>query len=646
MKRILRLRLLLLGLLTWTVWPLILQAQQPPAADDHSAHHPAATTKPSGLAAPRASGEAAPAPADTTVSSPVEGMGAMVGMMQGCAGCGTLSLSPLMSSILTLTPADDAARQALAAESHRRMEKGAALAAKAAKDTESAASMRDETTVTGALADLNEAHALFESGAAAHLALLRGPNAPSAALDWFRGQMNLPTTDTDSSDSILLGATPAHLLLMTILALIAASFFGLQLLRRNRVKTILLSATPPKAAAVSGTALRVVSPSVSAVKSATRSLSTELQKSKESTPAEIATRWSGQLRVARVIRETPTVSTFRLVNPGIDHLPFTFAPGQFLQVEIDGPSGPVKRSYTIASSPTQSAYIELTVKWEQQGVVSAFLHANVKEGHLLKVSGPFGIFTFNGSDAESIVLIAGGVGITPMMSVLRYLTDLAWSGDIFFIYSARSPEEVVFREELEYLERRHPNLHTLVLVESKTPGTSWLGPEGRLTRELIQNEVPNIGARRIHLCGPPAMMTAMKELLSDLGVPDAQIKSEAFSPASLPTQHLTPENVVSPAVSKAKTAPLEVAPATVTFSIAGVAAALAQEQTVLEAAESAGVDIPYSCRSGICGVCVVKLTQGRVAMATKDGLDAADEAKGYVLACQAKTTGGDLVIEA
>jgi ferredoxin-NADP reductase len=632
----------LIALLILAALPHSLRAQQAPAEEDHKAHHPAAgPTSSDGATTP------------IIAPGPAANMGAMNGMMENdtCEGCGPGSSSPLMSSILTLSPENDAARQALAAESHRRMDQGAALAVQAAKEVQSAASMRDVATVEVARARLREAHALFESGAAAHLALSRGADAPKAALDWFRTQMNLPTANARRDESIWLGATPAHLLLMITLALITASLLGLQLLRRNRIRTILQSAPSPTITKPS-----VVMPEPSGrphsltggptVESA-REAANQQPKKATSIATAAGERWSGRLRVAQVVRETPTVSTFRLVDPGGDHLPFTFAPGQFLQVEVETPSGPVKRSYTIASSPTQSAYIELTVKREEQGVVSAFLHTHVKVGQLLKVAGPFGIFTFNGTDAESIVLIAGGVGITPMMSVLRYLTDLAWLGDIFFIYSARSPEEVVFREEIEYLERRHPNLHTLVLVDSRTPGTSWLGPEGRLTRELIQNEVPNIGTRRIHLCGPPAMMTAMKELLADLGVPDAQIRSEAFSPASLPSQPLPPGDA-EPAkpVTPARSIPLEVAPATVTFSVAGVAAALSDNQTVLEAAEGAGVDIPYSCRSGICGVCVVKLTQGKVTMAVEDGLDPADKAQGYVLACQAKSAGGNIVIEA
>jgi ferredoxin-NADP reductase len=233
-----------------------------------------------------------------------------------------------------------------------------------------------------------------------------------------------------------------------------------------------------------------------------------------------------------------------------------------------------------------------------------------------------------------------------MMSVLRYLTDTAWPGDIFFVYGARATDEFVFREEIERLERRHARLHVLATMQ-RSPGTVWLGPEGHLTKDLLQSAVPNLARRRIHLCGPPAMMAAVGTILDELGVPAAQIHTEAFGPASLPTEN-APEAASSAAPAKA-VAPARttaVAPTTVTFSLSGVSAPLPADQTILEAAEGAGLEIPYACRVGTCGVCVTKLLAGDVAMEVETGLDPADKAQGYVLACQAKSTGGPLVVEA
>jgi len=563
-------------------------------------------------------------------------------MGEGCISAGA---KPLYARLLALPHVSDAERQAIADEGRGRMDLGSALLGRAAKEAQWAASMHDAAALQRAETTIREGQALLRSGAAAHLALARGPIGSEVALDWYRDEMNLAPPQPQAS--LWNGANAGHLLLMTALALVAFGLTALQVLRRGRVRAVLASAKARRAGGEGapppgGVAAQASSAGLTKASSAGAGAGA----GNAARPVPAARPWKGELRVAQVVRETPTVSTFRLVDPAGGRLPFDFLPGQFLQLEVEAAPGvSAKRSYTIASAPTRTGYVELTVKREPQGAVSAYLHDRVAAGAHLKVAGPYGVFTFSGADADSIVLIAGGVGVTPMMSVLRYLTDLVWPGEIFFIYSARSTDEMLFREELEHLERRHPNLSVLCMAETRTPGTSWLGPEGRLTRELLQEAVPDLGRRRVHLCGPPAMVAAMKALLQELGVRPEQLRTEAFGPASLPVHEPLPEEVVAPPV-KRPAKPAEVAPQTLTFSIAGISAPLPSEQTVLEAAEGAGVEIPYSCRSGVCGVCVVKLKQGAVTMAVEDGLDPADKAAGYVLACQAKSAGGDLIVEA
>src|SRR6516165_312520 len=137
----------------------------------------------------------------------------------------------------------------------------------------------------------------------------------------------------------------------------------------------------------------------------------------------VAAQWTGTLRVAKIFQDTPEVRTFRLVMPSGSKLPFDFLPGQYLVLkpEIDGHK--VGRSYTIASSPTRNGYCELTIKREERGLVSRYLHDMLREGAVLNISAPAGRFTFTGAEDERIVMIAGGVGITPLMAKIRYLTD-------------------------------------------------------------------------------------------------------------------------------------------------------------------------------------------------------------------------------
>lgn len=339
--------------------------------------------------------------------------------------------------------------------------------------------------------------------------------------------------------------------------------------------------------------------------------------------------WHGQLRVGSIVTETPNVKTFRLLPSSNDRfLPFTFVPGQFLNVAFSIGGARMNRSYSISSSPTQREYVELTVRREPRGAVSRHIADLLKVGDQIEAGGPVGKFTFTGTEADSIVLIAGGVGITPMMSVTRYLTERSWAGDIFFIYTCHTPADFIFANEVAALQRLNPKLHVAVTI-SKPEGTEWKGPRGRIGKEWLTQTVPGLALRRIHLCGPPSMMDSTKAILVELGVPPDRLKTEAFG-------------AVKPTLAAAGSTAKATAPATgplVTFSKNSKSAKIHVDQTVLELSEELAIGIEYSCRVGTCGVCKVKMTSGEVEMAVQDALDPDDKTNGIILACQAKPKG-------
>ncbi|MDB5296374.1 MAG: Oxidoreductase FAD-binding domain protein, partial [Phycisphaerales bacterium] len=248
--------------------------------------------------------------------------------------------------------------------------------------------------------------------------------------------------------------------------------------------------------------------------------------------------WSGELVVARTFDETPGVRTFRLVPPAGGDLPFDYLPGQYMNLRLTVGGRPVNRSYTIASSPTRRGHCELTVKREEMGVSSGHLHREVRAGDRLKVSAPAGRFTFTGDGpdqpaVDGVVLIGGGVGITPVMSMARYLTDRSWPGEIYFVAVARTERDVLFGDELDALARRFPNFHLCVTLSRPTTDGAWAGPRGRLTAELLTPFVPDLARRPVYLCGPDEMMAAARRLLAELGVPAGRVHTEAFvSPGS------------------------------------------------------------------------------------------------------------------
>ncbi|MBC7961527.1 MAG: 2Fe-2S iron-sulfur cluster binding domain-containing protein [Steroidobacteraceae bacterium] len=369
----------------------------------------------------------------------------------------------------------------------------------------------------------------------------------------------------------------------------------------------------------------------------------------------VSSGWKGILRVNRIFEETAGVKTFRFTAMDGGPIPFTYLPGQYLCVfpMIDG--NRTQHCYTISSSPTQGHYCELTIEREENGQgVSRYLHDGLQEGELLEASGPTGKFTFTGAEARSVVLIGGGVGITPLMSVIRYLTDIGWPGDIFFLYSCRHVSDFIFRPELERLCARHPKLHLVVTITEPNE-EPWSGPTGHLTKELIAQSVPDIATRHIHVCGPHKMMNAVQGALLELDVPAAQVEIEAFSATQIASAEggETPPDTAAkapadvpgnsaPAAVAADAPPAAEAPAegvvAVTFQKSGKSAPLPPDKSILEVSEDAAVNIPSECRVGTCGACKVKLLSGEVTMEVESALTAEEKAGGTILACQARST--------
>jgi len=343
--------------------------------------------------------------------------------------------------------------------------------------------------------------------------------------------------------------------------------------------------------------------------------------------------WSGELEIARIFDETHNVKTFRMVPLDGGALPFEAIAGQYINLALTIDGKRVNRSYTIASAPTRSAYVEISVK--RDGLASKFLHASMKEGDKIKVSAPAGKFYFAGHESDRVILVAGGVGITPMMSVIRCMTDRGWKGQLYLIFAVRKRDDVIFEEELTYLEKRYPNLHvkiTLTGDDEAKPGGIYDGAHGRISKELIEGFVPGPLKGPVMLCGPEPQMQAARKLFVELGVPNERVHEEAF---------VSPPPAKDEAAADAEMAEPEPAAGDLEgeylahFKKSDKKVELAG-LTVLEAAEENDIKIPYECRSGICGQCKTKLLSGRVVMEAQDALTASDKQKGLILACQAR----------
>jgi ferredoxin-NADP reductase len=571
-------------------------------------------------------------------------MGGMEGMkpdemMKMMRGMKPRELYPSLMSLPELSPEkrDEVQRQA-----DERMKAGTALMSQGLERLSNAAG-DDYVAKQKGTEQMREGLALFESGLAADRALAEGKAPRDVALQWFRQEMNLLPPPSPEAHGGVFGLSWFHFFFMVILIGFAAAMIWMYFHKMRRAAALLQSLTggaPPPQGADVAAGTPPAQPSLSDGKSAPPVI--PLASAGPDLGAK-PTKWTGKLRVSRIFQETPDVKTFRLMNPLGGVLPFSYLPGQFLTVTVPIDDKPVKRSYTIASAPTQHDYVEITVKHEEGGEVSGHLHTHVQEGDLLESSGPSGSFIFTGRECKCILLIGGGVGITPLMSVLRYLTDRSWPGDIFLVYSCHSTPDIIFREELDYLQRRHPNLRVIVTV-SQRDGADWKGPTGRITKDLIARSVPDLASRYVHLCGPVPLMEEVKRMLAELGVPPERVKTEAFGRA-LGKPELTRPPVALPADAGAEERAAQVAFPAVTFSVSDKSAPLPSDKVILDVADEIGVEIDNSCRVGTCGTCRVKLLSGQVTMAVEDGLQPGDKEKNIILACQAKSP-GNVVVEA
>ncbi len=331
--------------------------------------------------------------------------------------------------------------------------------------------------------------------------------------------------------------------------------------------------------------------------------------------------------------ETHDVKTFSFRCADFSAL--SFEPGQFITISPVIAGQTIARCYTLSSSPTRPFSFSITVKRVPNGVVSNWLHDNLRAGDTLSASGPAGSFTPVGHPAKKLLYLSAGSGVTPLMSMTRAGFDMAAQLDIVFVHSARTPSDIVFDEELTRMQALMPGLRVLNICEALGADTDWTGPVGRLSLELLSESVPDFKQREVFTCGPQGYMGAVKALLKNGGFDFQHYHQESFDIAALVE---TPLIEAAPVVEQGETL------FTVTLSRSGKTFSMPATQTVLSAAKKAGAIVPSSCSQGVCGTCKTALLQGTVEMNHNGGIRQREIDKGLRLLCCSRPT-SDLVID-
>jgi ring-1,2-phenylacetyl-CoA epoxidase subunit PaaE len=347
-----------------------------------------------------------------------------------------------------------------------------------------------------------------------------------------------------------------------------------------------------------------------------------------------------KLRVAAITRETADAVTVHFEDPTGRPLP-AYRAGQYLTLILPVPDPqnggrPVRRAYSLSSAPHENA-CAVTVKQVSGGLASQYIVNTLRAGDELEVLPPLGSFTaeFGPANNRQFVLVGGGSGITPLLSIAKTVLRDEPKSRILLVYGNRDREATIFADKLAALETASGGRlvidHVLENGECAYPGR--FSPE--IFKRILAARGLDPKAALYFLCGPEGLMNGARTALDELHVPAERVLRESFT---APTPTAAPAPAAAADVN---------GPTTVKIHFEGneYAVEVAPNQTILDAGLDAGIDLPYSCQAGLCTACRGRCLSGAIRMDEREGLSDAEIAKGYVLLCVGHPTTTDVAVE-
>ncbi len=347
------------------------------------------------------------------------------------------------------------------------------------------------------------------------------------------------------------------------------------------------------------------------------------------------------LSVKDIVRETH--DTISIVFEQPEGTSISYRPGQFLTLIATVNGKETRRSYSLCSSPFIDRDLAVTVKRVEDGLMSNWLAENLAVGDKLRVMEPMGQFTttFSSESKRHIIMFAGGSGITPMMSLIKSTLDQEPNSIVSLIYCNRDIENVIFLDALEGMQMKDEGrLHVIHVLD--TAPMNWQGYSGLLNHDMLTKlfeRIPNWGIENTMylMCGPEGMMKNVDSLLEARQIPKEKIFRESFVQGTIDKQ--SKEETLADDVE------LKERVVTIRYDGEEYKVTVPPDKGILESALDQGIDLPYSCQSGLCTACRGKALSGKVKLDEEEGLSQSERAEGYVLTCVGHPLTDDVVIE-
>jgi ferredoxin-NADP reductase len=227
-----------------------------------------------------------------------------------------------------------------------------------------------------------------------------------------------------------------------------------------------------------------------------------------------------ETKIEEIILRTADVTSYRFARPP----ELSYKPGQYFFVTIKQGDKELTHHFSFSSSPTEKEYFEFTKKLTDHEYSMAL--KAVKVGDWARIDAPYGQFTFEG-EYPKIALLAGGIGITPFVSMCKYAADKHLNSKITLFYGCRTENDLAFKQELENMQEENKNLKIVFIVMEAT--SQWKGATGVITADMIKKELPDYLENVFYVCGPPPMVTVMEKLVASIGLQKEQLKLEYFT---------------------------------------------------------------------------------------------------------------------